>query len=262
MKVTFAQYGDGLASSRLRAKIPQQELGKRGIGVGNDVLVYGKHFLHLRDTAAYKQRIFDICDDHFDHEELGLYYREHAAVADKLTCNSDVMCHRIKAVTGRDATVIPEPYEAEEREPSIGPLLCWYGHKSNLPDFHRIASGLRHPTIVLTNEAGYPQWNPGNFKRAMEVPCIVIIPTGKSMAKSENRMVEAVRNGKYVCAESLQAYELFQQFFPLIDIPTHVEHVLQNLGAAMDAVRAAQDYIRDTYSPSAIADKWLKVIEK
>ena len=56
MKVTFVEYGDSLASSRLRAKIPQKELAKLGIGKGNDVLIYGKHFIG-RYTRIRQDRV-------------------------------------------------------------------------------------------------------------------------------------------------------------------------------------------------------------
>jgi hypothetical protein len=112
----------------------------------------------------------------------------------------------------------------------------------------------------MTNHDDHTQWTPENFKKAISVPCVVIIPTGKSYAKSENRMVESIRNGRYVCAEYLPSYEKFSEFFALGDIPSHVEAALSNPKQAIDKIRAAQDFIRDRYSPSAIANQWLGAI--
>lgn len=261
MTVTFASFGPHLASSRLRAKIPQSELAKMGIKQGRDVLVYGKHFLTKKDVSGFKRLIFDQCDDHFNHPELGAYYREHCEMADLITCNSEVMRKRIKEETGRDAYVIPEPYESDEGKADIGELLLWFGHASNMVDLDRIVPKLKRPLLVLSNYPGKPEWTPESFNRAMSKHCIVVIPTGKSMAKSENRMVESIRKGRYVCAEYLPAYEPFGKFFPLGDIPEHIESALANPQDSIQRIKDAQDYIRDRYSPQAIAKQWLEVLE-
>lgn len=258
--VTFAYYGESLASSRLRARIPQEELAKVGVHPGADVLVYGKHFLDFKQIDPFGCRIFDICDDHFRHKDLRSYYMEHAERADALTCNSVIMQARIREETGRTATVIAEPYESWERFPRVGDSLVWFGHQSNLCDLHRVAPKLKHPLVVLSNAEGTMQWTMDAFDRVMDSPSIVIIPTGKSLAKSENRMVESIRRGKYVCAEHLPAYEPFSCFFPLGDIHDHVEWVLNNIEQAKERVRRAQSFIRFKYSPAAIARQWLGVI--
>lgn len=262
MKVTFAAFSPEIASSRLRAAIPQRELERRGIQQGRDVLVYGKHFLSFEQIAPFKKKIYDICDDHFGTPELRDYYLSHAEQADALTCNSEVMRQRIKEETGREATIIREPYESPERQPGIGPKLLWFGHASNLGDLNRLIPHLKHPLLALSNHPDAVQWTPESFSAAITEPCIVIIPTGKSMAKSENRMVEAIRRGRYVCAEHLPAYEPFQRFFHLGDILGHIDYALEIPERAIAAIREAQDYIRDRYSPATVADQWLEVIHE
>ncbi len=264
MNVTFANFGDEIASSRLRAKIPQEALGRLGIKQGKDVLIYGKHFVSEGQLHPFKKLIYDVCDDHFNHPELGAYYRKHCQLADALTCNSEVMRERIKEETGRDATVIREPYENEEHEPSIGPRLLWYGHKSNLKYLERLKPSLKYPLLALSNHPDYEEWTPEIFREAIQTPCIVVIPTGvtlKALAKSENRMVEAIRCGKFVCAEFLPSYEQFGQFMPLGNIPENIESALANQAESIGRIKEAQDYIRERYSPKAIAQQWLEVIE-
>lgn len=260
MKVTFADYGANLASSRLRAAIPQRELGKLGIKQGKDVLIYGKHGVSDSVLKHFLFKIYDVCDDHFDTPELRDYYRKHTAEADLVTCNSDVMRERIKEVSGRGAVVIKEPYESDEGIPSIGPNLLWYGHASNLVDLDRLAPRLKHPILALSNHPDCAEWTPESFRAGISTPCIVIIPTGKSLAKSENRMVEAIRNGKYVCAEHLPAYEPFNEFFPLGDIPAQIDWALSNPTEALAQVGRAQSYIKQHYSPEKIGRDWLKAI--
>lgn len=261
MNVTFVDFGPGLASARLRARIPQQELEKLGITKGNDVLIYSKDWLDWKDIKPFKKRIYDICDDHFRNPYKRSYYVDHAQLADVVTCNSEVMKQIIKEETGRDALIVSEPYESEEKEPQIGPRLLWYGHKSNLPDLYRIEGELKHPLLVLSNSEKHEKWTPETFRQAIDTPCIVIIPTGKSLAKSENRMVEAIRNGRYVCAEYLPSYAPFDQFYPLGDIPANIEQALAN-PESIDRIKAAQDYIRDRYSPEVIGKQWLEVINE
>jgi hypothetical protein len=262
MNVTFADFGDELASSRLRARIPQRELAKVGIEKGNDVLVYGKHFLTLDQVRQYKAWVFDICDDHFNNPELSAYYRTHAAYAPTLTCNSEFMQKRINEETGRYATIVKEPYEGEELEPDIAPELFWFGHGSNLNDLYRVLEVIEYPTHVLTNADGFVPWTPETMDALMRMPSIVIIPTGKSMAKSENRMVEAIRGGHYVCAEYLPSYEPFSPYFKLGDIPKHIEEALSNPKRSLEKIRSAQDFIRNVYSPQAIANQWLEVLHE
>jgi hypothetical protein len=261
VKVTFAYFGPELASSRLRAKIPQQELSKLGVGFGNDVLIYGKHFIEENQLGGFRRLVFDVCDDHFGNKDLGGYYRRHIQIADQVTCNSEVMRGRIKAETGRDAVVISEPYESHELPPSIGPTLLWYGHMSNLEDIERLKPELRYPLRILSNHKRYEKWSREVQQEALASPCIVVIPTGKSQAKSENRMVEAIRCGRYVCAEYLPAYEVFTKFFELGNIPAHIDRALANPLDAMSKIKDAQEFIRERYSPATIAGQWLEVLK-
>lgn len=260
MKITFAVLDEQIASSRLRAKIPQQELAKLGIKQGRDVLIYGKSVVTSEQLKHFLFKVYDVCDDHYDHPELREYYRKHTAEADLVTCNSEVMRERIKAVSGRDAIVIKEPYESEEQTPSIGPYLLWYGHASNLVDLDALYPSLKHPVLALSNHPDCAEWTPESFKLAIGSECLVIIPTGKSLAKSENRLVEAVRNGKYVCAEHLPSYEPFNEFFPLGDIPSRIDWALGNPTEALAQVGKAQSYIKQHYSPEKIGRDWLKAL--
>lgn len=260
MKVTFADFGSEVASSRLRAQIPQRELAKLGIKQGRDVLIYGKSWATDEQVGRYLFKVYDVCDDHFDTPELMDYYRKRTAEADLVTCNSEVMRERIKAVSGRDAVVIKEPYESDELKPSIGAFLLWFGHRSNLVDLDRLAPELKHPILALSNHPDCAEWTEQSFRKAISSECIVIIPTGKSLAKSENRMVEAVRNGKYVCAEHLPSYEPFAEFFPLGDIPAQIDWALGNPTEALAQISKAQSYIKQIYSPEQIGRDWLRVL--
>ena len=261
MEVTFAYFGEEIASSRLRALIPLKELFKLGVKLGNDVIVYGKDWLTDNDLKKYGKRVYDVCDNHFDLDSKSAYYRKHVELADAVTCNSEVMRKIIKDKTGRDAIVIKEPYESDEGRPDIGSKLLWYGHKNNIHDIARLAPKLKQPLLILSNFNGYPEWSPDSFNRAISSPCVVVIPTGVSQAKSENRMVESIRRGRYVCAEYLPSYEPFDQFYPLGDIPEHLEIILDDPAYAITQIALAQEYIRERYSPATIGQHWYEVLK-
>lgn len=259
MIVGYHSFKPHVASMRLRAIIPAREMRNMGVKIGyGGTFVAMKHGFEWHKLPRYTRLVYDVCDDHF-HDQLQAHYRKGCLIADSITCNSDEMRKIIKTETGRDAVVIPEPYESDEREPSIGPAYLWFGHNSNLIDVESFNPA--YPLTIVSNDERYKKWSKETMANEMAKPNIVIIPTGKSMAKSENRMVESIRNGKYVCAEYLPAYRPFTEFFPCGCINHNAERALNDPDAAKQAIRAAQDYIRDKYSPETIAKKWMEVLQ-
>lgn len=255
MTVTFAEFDGKIASTRLRATIPKNELAKIGVKQGKDVLVYGKHFVGLNQAKKYKRLIFDICDNHFGNKTLSDYYKAHAYNADLITVNSEFMAKIVLAETGRTAMVIPDPYESEECEPSIGFYPFWFGHESNLVDVepYRHISGLK----VLTGD----NWSRDRQIEMLGECSCVLIPTGKSMAKSANRLIEAVRNGRFVVAGELPAHEEFKRFMWIgKNLDDGIQWLYSNPSEALQRIRDCQAYIRDRYSPLTISKLWLEAI--
>lgn len=253
-KVAFASFGDGVASSRLRAIIPRQELAKLGVKHGKDVIVYGKSFIRMDELKPYGKRVYDVCDDHF-HNERGDYYREHIAKADLVTCNSETMRDIIRRETGRVATVIPDPYESEEKPAGMGNGLLWFGHESNLIDLHPY---LDLKPDVLTGS----DWSREKQLAALEKCAAVLIPTGKSMAKSANRLIESVRNGRFVIAGNMPAHEEFKGLMWVGDIRAGIEWMHEYPLQAIHDVAECQRYIREKYSPQAIGRLWFNALEQ
>ena len=258
VKVTFASFGDKIASSRLRAEIPQQELSKQGIKLGTDVVIYGKHILTEKHLKPFKKRIFDVCDNHFSHSELGKYYREHVNNADLITVNSDEMAKIVHLETGREAMVIPDPYESEELEPGIGTYPFWFGHESNLVDLDRYLPipGLQ----ILTGD----DWSRDKQLAMLKECSCVLIPTGKSMAKSANRLIESVRNGRFVIAGEMPAHDEFKD---LMYIGNDLKNSLELFQSSnpvdiLQRIRDCQTIIRDRYSPGRISRLWLEAIDR
>lgn len=261
MKINYLPFKPKVASVRLRAYIPAMEMVSRGVELGDGgIFIAMKHSFTWSDLPKHEKLVFDVCDDHF-HNHLSDHYRYGCEIADAITCNSEVMKNTIRIETGREATIINEPYESDERVPSIGDELFWFGHNSNLKDVERLMTELDRPIVILTNDNKYTEWSKEAFDRQMAKECLVVIPTGKSMAKSENRMVESVRNGKFVCSEFLPAYEPFWQFFEPGSMGEQIKRAIANPGESLKRISAAQDYIRDKYSPTTIAKQWITVLE-
>lgn len=253
-KVTFADYGKNIASSRLRAAIPQRELEKLGVNKGRDILVYGKHLVTLDQVKKFSLAVYDICDDHF-HDSLMQYYYIHARSADLVTCNSETMKDIIYRETARDAIVIPDPYESEEKPAGIGEGALWFGHESNLVDLEPYLD--LNPKI-LTGE----NWSREKQDLMLSECAYVLIPTGKSMAKSANRLIDAVRNGRFVIAGELPAHDEFNKFMWIGDIRAGVEWFNLHQKEAIERITECQRYIEKKYSPESISKLWFNTLEK
>ncbi len=254
MNVTFHSFGEHLASSRYRALIPQ-----RFFDPGHDILVIGKHGWNWDAmTAGFKAVVFDVCDDHLD-DHLAPDYRSCIERANLVTCNSEEMARIIKAKTDREAIVIPDPYEQPERPARVHDKLLWFGHRSNLPDLlpwlHKIP-----PCTVVSNAPlqGITQWSPEAMERAFESAGLVVIPTGRSMAKSANRAIESLRRGLFPVAGYLPAHDglgIWQG-----DIADGVRWALANQDETLRLIKSGQAHIHSKYSPWKISGLWRKAL--
>lgn len=265
--VTFRSFGDSLASSRYRAVIPQRALAAQGVAKGNDVLVIGKHGWNWdAEASAFKRVVFDVCDDHFDGTH-GVHYRDACAKADAVTCNSLEMARRVKAVTGREAHVIPDPFEWPECRPRVHDDLLWFGHKSNLADVGPWVPRLSGRRVTLVSnvggDSGVPgwaavQWTPESMAREFQRAGMVIIPTGRSTCKSANRAIEAIRQGLWPVCGPLPAYADLGVWIG--DIADGVEWALSNQDEVLKRIGKAQAYVRKAYAPSRIGMLWREVL--
>lgn len=277
MRVTVLGMNQSIASTRYRAMLPAVYLRQHGVelcGDDGDLLIVGKHGWDASLVERYKAFIFDVCDDWFDDPTLGPHYKQMCAKATLVTCNSDAMRFRIHQVTGRAATVIPDPYEHEEWAPSWGEGLLWFGNPLNLPDFFRAVrklEGLDVPMGCISRHEDYMSdelkqliipWSPTAVDKGFKSAAVVILPTGLSPCKSANRLLEAVRAGKFVVAEPLPAYEEFAELLCVGDIREGVEWALKNKAECLRRVKKAQKYIVKRYSPEVIGAQWLEAVKK
>ncbi len=266
-RVTFKCWDATVASARLRAIIPQRELMMLGVEPGRDVLVIGKHDWDWeKETAGFKKVVYDVCDDHFE-DELAAHYLDACARADAVTCNSREMARRIKAMTGRDAWVIVDPFEAPEGRARVGESLLWYGFAGNIRDLapwlDRLAG--RPLTVVSNVQAGEGPggmrcvtWSPAAMDAEFARAGLVIIPTGNRLCKSGNRAVEAIRRGLFPVCGYLPAYADLGVWVGPID--DGGEWALSHRDEVIQRIEAAQRYVRWQFNPARIAKEWLHVL--
>lgn len=226
-----------------------------GVQEGKDWLVIGKHgWSWDKETQGFSKVCFDICDDHFG-SSLGAHYRDGCERADLVTCNSQEMARVIKEHTGKEAVVIPDPYEQPESPPRVHDSLLWFGHQSNLRD---LAPWLKHfdkiEVVTNLNVMGVTPWTPENMDAAFERAGLVIIPTGKSMAKSANRAVESIRRGLFVVAGYLPAYADLGIYIG--NIKDGVEWALSHEREVLKRIAESQRYVFTEYAPHRIGELW------
>ena len=273
LQVAFLGRGLNVASTRYRIVIPAYELQKQGVEITKDapILVFNKGSIDLEILKLYPKTVYDICDDNLDCPERGQEYRFHLARADAITCNSEAMRFIVHQKTKRIATVIPDPYEHPEWSPSWGEGVMWFGHWTNLKDFHgrgieatiiTNASEVLQGTMVSKVISQYKtlEWSTESMDAAYRSHALVVIPTGRAIAKSANRLIESVRAGKFVVAEPLPAYEEFGEWMWVGDLKEGLEWAKSHKSECLERVKACQDYIRGKYSPKRIGAMWLKVL--
>lgn len=271
------RYGPGMASYRYRAQVPAEEVGKiNGFRCGlNDAGDYdivvvskpAKEDLPLiekvkRDGAKI---VVDFADDHFQRDEA---YHEYAKLADEMVCGTDVMRGRIYDYTKRHAVAIGDPYEQEETEPHAdGDRYIWFGHNTNLPDISRVARLLvgRKVLIATGPKSGTSRpaiWGPEALGAALRASNIVLLPSRPgSEYKTPNRLLNAIRAGCFPICMAHPSYKEFNRHVWVGDFQTGLRWTDAYRGDLNGLVKAAQDYIRDRYSPEAIGRKWAEFLE-
>jgi uncharacterized Rossmann fold enzyme len=252
-RTSFIHWGNKNAASwRYRAKIPSGDWATLN-DLTADTLIFAKpQASELMVMARAKARgawvVVDFCDDHFDW----MHYQEALRLADAVTCPTTEMAKRIKEL-GRDATVIPDPYEFPEMPPHCnGVNLLWFGHHVNRNSLQRILPDLKGYSLrVVSNFDGAIPWSKETMLEEFARADIVVIPTTASY-KSANRAIEAIRQGCFVVAEPHPALEGFPIYIG--NIKEGIEWTKQqNMN---ELILEAQNFVRERFTPQILIDKW------
>jgi hypothetical protein len=252
-----------LASSRFRLIIPSQHVKRYQYRLGaGDITIFPKDAVPLDEVKTFSGvKLWDVCDDHFDNPAKSKYYRSMLEIADVVTCTTPYLKERIWQL-GREATVISDPLEYPQRAPKIGfQKLLWYGHSSNLdPLFELDLSGYELVIVTNKNEDWCLPWSHENMRKGLEWCDVVIIPVKQEtqkasyLAKSPNRMTEAINAGRFVVANDMPAYRGYGMY--LGDIKQGLEWIRGNINDSEQRLIKAQSLVLERHSPRVIAAQW------
>jgi hypothetical protein len=243
-----------LASFRLRVALPARHTGhKYIIGSPGDLTFFYK-FGNPDLARECECVVYDVVNDHFDRADV----REMADIADELTCASPFMAHHILRTTGRAATVIPDPYENAEAKPEvIGTNVLWFGHSANLPSLRPYLDAV---DTVCTSAPGAVPWSLDNERICLE-DCAVVLMTGSNPGASENRVVKAIRAGRFVVAPTDCPASWRDLPIWIGDVRNGIAWAFNNREEACSKIKAGQDYVRERFSPEAVGKQWGRLFD-
>jgi SAM-dependent methyltransferase len=245
---------------------------------------------HLRGRGM--RVIADYCDDHFEHPQHGPHFRRMAEIATDIVASTEALAASIKRHTGRDARVITDPVEGPRGTPRFEPKLpalrvLWFGHPSNLvsvidkadelkalaarmpveftlvtersPEVERLAGAIAAIAPDRLKVRLVP-WSLDATWKSFEACDVVWIPVaneGPKMAKSPNRLLEALWAGRFVVADPVPAYRPFEDLAPLGQgLEAGVMRALEDPKGVEQRVREAQRRIARSHSGFECGRLW------
>lgn len=284
MKISYVTLADGeMASYRYRIDLPARELAKNHhfVTAGPEyhpeaeIVCFSKHF--NPEDIAYAARakeegrkvLYDVADNHFDGDK-GQHYRDMIALADVVTTPTVSMRDAIQRHTGVTARVIYDPYEFPQEPARFNPngpmKVLWYGSPTNLDSLDCELKNLDgymlqiiSTPIPLKGPIQITPWSIPNMLRGLHECDVVIIPTKPNAhkeGKSTNRMVEAIRQGRFVVANWLPSYQQFGDWMWLGNIKEGLTWAERHPEEVLHRIKGAQKYIEERFAPATIARKW------
>ena len=173
----------------------------------------------------------------------------------------------IRKWTGREATVIDDPYENEEWLPQCqGNEVLWLGHSANIESL--FASWASSPNCEscsrcarTTSTPSALEWSPETERRSLARAAVVLV-TGNNPGASANRIVKALRAGRFVVTPGgAPAWDEFKPYIWMGDVREGIEWAFNNREEACAKIKAGQAFVRERNSPGAIARMWMDVFD-
>jgi len=240
---------------------------------------------------------FDLTDDRFAGEASEHLHRM-TMLADHVVTVSATLQNIIRQYTRKESAVVGDPYEGPRGAPKWSPdgarvKVLWFGYGSNLPALMKALpdladAGRRFPMDLRIVTAGaqgieaycekfnrrsgaaltlkYVPWSSAETWDSLAVTDLVLIPAMLdeqwTLAKSANRLVEALWAGRFVIAHPIPSYREFDDCAWLgADLAEGIAWVMHNQESIAGRIRAAQDRIAAAYSPDRIAAQWEQILE-
>lgn len=207
---------------------------------------------------------------------------------------------RLAARGARRVKVIGDPYEAKSSRPprgfSNGVLrLCWFGNLGPQNEdflkrqFTALASTLKSHSVALemvtdviaaqtVREIGqltaaqsrtfgvtFVQWSLESVEAALERADLVLLPHDPEApwnhVKSHNRLVAAIRAGRFAIAAPIPSYQELAAYAWLGNsLHDGIQWALAHPSEVTERILAGQAYIESRYSPATIGQKWLRTL--
>jgi hypothetical protein len=253
-----------LASYRLRVQIPSEHLGcDYAIGCTGKPTFFFKNG-NVRLAEALQGVVYDVVNDHF-HGKYAADYHGMCGIADKITVASERMAEVVLENTGRESTVIADPYEnAEQPARCYGNGVTWFGHSANMgslvPHLEAVEDAGGNMVVCSNTATSHVQWSRASEDQCL-AGCAVALVTSSNAGASANRVVKALRAGRFVVAPKNCA-ESWRELAPYIwigDVSEGIAWALHNREEACLKIQLGQQMVADRFSPELIGRQWTEL---
>jgi glycosyltransferase involved in cell wall biosynthesis len=241
--------------------------------------------------------LFDLTDDRFKGDASDHLHRM-VLHADSVVTVSSALRNTILQMAGKDSVIVGDPYEGPRGTPRWSPdarrlKALWFGYGWNIVGLMRALPSLLEaakdfPTdlrIVTSGVEGierycekfnrnsghtlalqYVKWSSGETWSSLAATDFVVIPAlldeQWTLAKSSNRIVEALWSGRFVVSHPIPSYLEFKEWAWIGgELADGVRWMMQNATLIPGRIAAAQEYIASAYSPDSIATQWERILE-
>ena len=114
------------------------------------------------------------------------------------------------------------------------------------------------PCVKINGKPVIP-WSIEKLREVLDKTDIVIIPSkqnDRKTVKSPNRLIETVRQGKFVVSDPIPSYEPFGAWMCVNGIKEGLQWVKDNPEKIENRIAEAQTYIKNIHSPERIGLLW------
>jgi len=311
MKIRFFSdtYNSQRASHRLRGDVTCVALAAQGYDakiltdwseLDADTLVIflkGTRIHTIQRAQALGARtVYDLCDNKFEEKQE---YVPCCLTADLVSVNSVQMGASVKAHTGRDSIVMPDPFERPRLLPKFSPgrdiNLLWFGSQSSfkfLPmmeiwqrlekevcnySYTMVSSStnrvlgkfqLRQQkgsvTGINLDRVNMKEWTWELQGQLLEQCDIVLMPVQtdnpRTDTKSANRVIDSLMSGRFVITTPLASYEEFAPYTWQGDYIEGIKWAQANPDQVIDKITKGQQYTEQNYSARVLSNKFIEDI--
>ena len=311
MKIRFtsSKYKTKRASHRLRGEVTCQALAAQGYDakvltdwdeIDSNTLVIFLKLSQVEQIQEAQKRgartIYDLCDNKFDEQPE---YAPCCMAADLVTVNSVQMGTSVKAHTGRDSIVMPDPFERPKLAPAFAPgtelKLLWFGSQSSfkfLPiveiwqrleneiknyRYTMVSSKTERLLSKMTLRQSKGSVSNINFDRIdmqtwtwelqgqlLQDCDIVLMPVltdnPRTDTKSANRVIDSLISGRFVITTPLASYEEFAPYTWQGDYIEGIKWARDNPNQVIEMIAAGQQYTEQNYSARVLSKQLIDSI--